>query len=105
MADLPPLTAITVPAAQPPATAAVIFLHGLGDTGDGWAPVAPVLATHLPHVKFVFPNAPRQRVTLNFGMKMPSWYDITSLTNYDNQDEAGIMESSFRINALIRSEV
>ena len=25
---------------------------------------------------FVFPNAPTIPVTVNFGMKMPGWYDI-----------------------------
>jgi len=37
-------------------TATVIFMHGLGDSGFGWAPVATQLA--MPHVKFLFPTAP-----------------------------------------------
>ena len=26
--------------------------------------------------KFIFPNAPQIPITVNFGMKMPGWYDI-----------------------------
>ena len=39
-------------------TATVIFAHGLGDSGEGWAPVGAEWSPDLPHVKFVFPNAP-----------------------------------------------
>jgi hypothetical protein len=34
------------------------MLHGLGDSGDGWAPVGAEWAPELRHVKFVFPHAP-----------------------------------------------
>ncbi|KAJ1864820.1 hypothetical protein LPJ57_006129, partial [Coemansia sp. RSA 486] len=53
-------------------TASVIFIHGLGDSGYGWKPVAEMLSPSLPHVKFVLPNAPEQPVTLNGGFRMPS---------------------------------
>jgi predicted esterase len=36
----------------------VIMLHGLGDSGDGWAPVGAEWAPELRHVKFIFPHAP-----------------------------------------------
>jgi predicted esterase len=35
--------------------ATVIWLHGLGDSGNGWAPIAHEL--DMPHVKWVFPSA------------------------------------------------
>lgn len=54
-------------------TGTVIMLHGLGDQGDGWAPVGAQLAPALPHVKFVFPHAPLRPITLNMGMRMPGW--------------------------------
>lgn len=38
-------------------TATLIMLHGLGDTGDGWADVAKQFKAALPHVKFIFPTA------------------------------------------------
>jgi len=49
------------------------MLHGLGDQGDGWAPVGAQFAPKLPHVKFIFPHAPMRPITLNMGMRMPGW--------------------------------
>ncbi|KAL2766707.1 acyl-protein thioesterase 1 isoform 2 [Daubentonia madagascariensis] len=74
-----PLPAI-VPAARK-ATAAVIFLHGLGDTG----PVMPV--------------------TLNMNMAMPSWFDIIGLSPDSQEDEPGIKHAAESIKALIDQEV
>ncbi|KAF9195286.1 hypothetical protein BGZ51_002801 [Haplosporangium sp. Z 767] len=87
-------------------SATVIFLHGLGDSGAGWAPVGEELGQYLPHVKFIFPNAPQTPVTLNYGMKMPSWYDIKSLANVDaDQDEEGMLKSRQQVMQIIREEV
>lgn len=38
-------------------TATVIFLHGLGDTGNGWKDVGEMLQPTLPHIRWVFPTA------------------------------------------------
>lgn len=40
-------------------SATVIFVHGLGDSGAGWRPVAEQLKMDegLRHVKWVLPNA------------------------------------------------
>ena len=38
-----------------------IFLHGLGDSGDGWADVAPMLGSALPNTRWLFPTAPEVR--------------------------------------------
>ncbi|KAJ2355154.1 hypothetical protein IWW50_003973 [Coemansia erecta] len=87
-------------------TASVIFVHGLGDSGYGWEPVAQMLARTLPHVKFVLPHAPEQAVTLNGGFRMPSWYDIRSLDKIAaDEDEQGMSVSMQRLNELIRSEI
>ncbi|KAF9965428.1 hypothetical protein BGZ70_004860 [Mortierella alpina] len=91
-------------------TATVIFMHGLGDTGNGWqvsqAPVGDDLQRNLPHVEFVFPNAPSQPVTLNNGMKMPSWYDIKSLSSLGHdQDEKGMLESRQQLMQIVREQV
>ena len=60
-------------------TAAVIWLHGLGASGHDFEPVVPELG--LPEdtaVRFIFPHAPNLPVTINGGMSMPAWYDITA---------------------------
>lgn len=82
-------------------TAAVVFMHGLGDSAHGWSDAMASLSKHLPHVKFVLPTgalllkrlgvaqkrrrqsdwqccfawrtASNKPVTLNMGMRMPSW--------------------------------
>eukprot|EP00882_Tetradesmus_deserticola_P007621 GHRQ01008026.1.p1 GENE.GHRQ01008026.1~~GHRQ01008026.1.p1 ORF type:complete len:324 (+),score=76.17 GHRQ01008026.1:399-1370(+) len=87
-------------------TGTVIMLHGLGDSGDGWAPIGAEWAPELRHVKFVFPHAPRRPISVNFGMQMPGWYDIASLEDIDQkEDKDGLHESKRYIEELIEKEV
>ena len=39
-------------------TATVFMMHGLGDSAQGWLPVGMQLKQQLPHIKWIFPNAP-----------------------------------------------
>ncbi|XP_044522215.1 acyl-protein thioesterase 1 isoform X2 [Gracilinanus agilis] len=96
-----PLPAI-VPAARK-ATAAVIFLHGLGDTGHGWAEAFAGIRSS--HVKYICPHAPVMPVTLNMKMAMPSWFDIIGLSPDSQEDEQGIKQAAENIKALIDQEV
>lgn len=99
-------SAVRIPATRTP-SASIIFLHGLGDSGSGWAFLAEEARRQkrLQHVNFVFPNAPTRPVTLNFGMAMPAWYDIPSLGAIrSNQDEKGIMESVETLKNLIKEQ-
>lgn len=66
-------------ASKQPAKYAVIFFHGLGDSGQGWSFLADYLQNHqtgFETTKFIFPNASIVPVTANGGMQMPSWFDI-----------------------------
>jgi len=54
------------------------------------------------HVHNIAKNQP---VTLNMGMKMPSWYDIKSLTDRADDTCDGINDSSEYIAGLIQKEV
>ncbi len=88
-----------------PAMASVIWMHGLGASGDDFASIPPELG--LPPelaVRYIFPHAPSMPVTINQGMRMPAWYDIRSL-DARGQDEAGIRQSETAIRALIDREV
>ncbi|XP_062345017.1 acyl-protein thioesterase 1 isoform X5 [Cinclus cinclus] len=80
-----PLPAI-VPAARK-ATAAVIFLHGLGDTGHGWSEALAGIKS--PHVKYICPHA----------------FDIIGLSPDSQEDEAGIKQAAENVKALIDQEV
>ncbi|KAF9975431.1 hypothetical protein BGZ73_000936 [Actinomortierella ambigua] len=103
--QLQKLTSVILPA-RSKHTASVIFMHGLGDQGYGWAPVGDELQNHLPHVKFIFPNAPNQPVTLNGGYRMPSWYDIKSLNDLDQEaDEEGLVRSRQAVMEIVREEI
>eukprot|EP00879_Flechtneria_rotunda_P008474 GHRR01008878.1.p1 GENE.GHRR01008878.1~~GHRR01008878.1.p1 ORF type:complete len:307 (+),score=60.50 GHRR01008878.1:92-922(+) len=87
-------------------TGTVIMLHGLGDSGDGWAPIGAEWAPSFKHVKFVFPHAPMRPISINMGMSMPGWYDIASLDEINHhEDKAGMLESKRYIEELISSEV
>jgi phospholipase/carboxylesterase len=87
------------------ANAAVIWLHGLGADGNDFVPIVPEL--RLPatlKIRFVFPNAPVQPVTLNGGASMRAWYDIVSLDFKNRGDEKGIRASQAMIDTLIARE-
>ena len=90
---------------RPNPTHAVIWLHGLGADGNDFAPIVPEL--DLPagsKVRFVFPNAPVQPVTINNGMAMRSWYDILVMDLVRVEDGAGIRRSEAEIHKLIARE-
>uniref|UniRef100_A0A8C6PKV1 palmitoyl-protein hydrolase n=1 Tax=Nothobranchius furzeri TaxID=105023 RepID=A0A8C6PKV1_NOTFU len=84
-------------------TAAVIFLHGLGDTGHGWADT--LMGIQLPHVKFICPHAPKIPVTLNMRATMPAWFDLMGLSPDSPEDESGIKKAAENIRAIIEHEV
>lgn len=84
-------------------TATLIFLHGLGDTGHGWASsLADVRPSHL---KIVCPTAQIMPVTLNSGFQMPAWFDLKSLDPSGPEDERGIEKSKAVIDKLIEDEI
>lgn len=86
-------------------TASVIWLHGLGASGDDFAAIVPELdLADCPPIRFVFPHAPAMPVTINGGYVMPAWYDILGMPGQGREDEAGIRRSALAIEALIARE-
>ncbi|PPE75242.1 carboxylesterase [Solimonas fluminis] len=89
-----------------PADATVIWLHGLGADGHDFVPIVPELGLPAGHrVRFLFPHAKIQPVTINGGMPLRAWYDIPALDRAARQDEAGLRESEKRIAGLIGAEI
>ena len=86
-----------------PATASIIWLHGLGADGTDFLPIAETLALPIA-VRFVFPNAPKMPVTLNGGYIMPAWYDLFSSDFEGAHDAAGIRQSQEEVLTLIAHE-
>jgi phospholipase/carboxylesterase len=91
---------------QKKATSCVIWLHGLGDSGAGFAPVVPLLNLPDNHaIRFIFPNAPEQAVTINNGFVMPSWYDIKNQDLHNRADMDGVIQSELLVRALINEQI
>lgn len=88
--------------------AALIFLHGLGDSPDGWASLAEALPNLRPSlatldITYVFPPAQMVDITVNGGEKMPGWFDV-----YDwpigvdaKDDPKGLAMSVKRIETIV----
>ncbi|KAL1734394.1 Phospholipase/Carboxylesterase-domain-containing protein [Schizophyllum commune] len=106
MASLTPLKTLVVNATAKH-TATVLFVHGLGDSGYGWEPVAQMLGREksLAHVKWILPHAPEQPVSANGGMVMPSWFDIRTFSLNSDEDEPGMLRTTHLLNQLITAEV
>lgn len=86
--------------------AVIIWLHGLGDSGHGFAPIVPEL--RLPDelgIRFVFPHAPVRPVTINGGMQMNAWYDIKTMDLENRADETGVLESAALCEQLLEDEI
>jgi len=99
------LTCVEIEPATP-ATATVLWLHGLGADGHDFEPIVPEL--RLPRdagVRFVFPNAPAIPVTINGGMVMPAWYDILALDVGREVDERQLLQSAAAVSALVDREI
>lgn len=83
----------------------VIWLHGLGADGHDFENLAPQLQLdEKANIHFIFPNAPIRPVTVNGGMKMRSWYDISGRIIDQNVDFAGIYQASESVTTLIERE-
>ncbi|GAB3287692.1 alpha/beta hydrolase [Pseudidiomarina andamanensis] len=89
---------------QPPATHAIIWLHGLGADGNDFAPLVPHLTPPVA-VRFIFPHAPQIPVTINGGMRMPAWYDILSMSLGREVDEQQLRDSAAAVHQLIEREI
>jgi len=84
-------------------SASIIWLHGLGADGNDFAPIVPELRLPRLAIRFVFPHAPVQPVTINGGMRMRAWYDIADGANR-REDERGVRASQVLIETLIGRE-
>ena len=81
----------------------VIWLHGLGADGNDFAPIIPELDLPPQPIRFVFPHAPMQPVTINGGMMMRAWYDISDAA-IRREDERGVRASQGLMEKLIERE-
>lgn len=89
-----------------PATASVIWLHGLGANGHDFEPIVPELPKEITrYTRFIFPHAPARPITINGGMIMPGWYDVFGMDLTVQQDVQGICESEQLVRHYLAQEI
>lgn len=88
-----------------PATASVIWLHGLGADGHDFESLVPELGLREHGVRFILPHAPHRPVTLNGGYVMRAWYDIRRPDLRLDADVDGIRAAVAQVGALIAHEI
>jgi phospholipase/carboxylesterase len=85
------------------AEGSVVWLHGLGADGHDFEGLVPLL--RLPRVRFVFPHAPMRGVTINGGLLMRAWYDITRFDGNEGGEHASHVRASAElVEALLARE-
>ncbi len=84
----------------------VIFLHGLGTSGYDCLSVCESLSLP-PHLQLrcVFPHAPSIPVTLNGGIIMPAWYDVSGGDIEKWFDREQLKMSAMVLGKLVEREV
>ena len=93
----------------PNPTVSIIWMHGLGADGNDFVPMVRELdLTGMPPIRFVFPHAPMQPVTINNGYVMRAWYDVSLADlegNSRRADEKGVRASQTAIGSLVEREI
>lgn len=88
------------------ADAALIWLHGLGASGEDFVPMVEQFNnTDSAYIRCLFPNAPIQAVSINNGCEMPSWYDIYGFSREDRVDVEGLQKSTKYVHSLIDQQI
>lgn len=85
-------------------THTIIFLHGLGDTAKGFLDLFTEKSNPATETtKIVLLTAPTRPVTINMGMKMPSWFDFKDFdVNESNFKEAIGVDEAYEQSARIK---
>lgn len=103
------VSAIRIPANGSQGKAALIFVHGLGDSGQGWSWLPQLIAQSkliTTPINYVFPNAPEIPITINNGYRMPAWFDIYELGNPNaKQDIEGFFKSCDVLKNLVKQQI
>ena len=84
----------------------IIWLHGLGADGHDFEQLVPELdlPKNIP-LRFIFPHAPFQPVTINNGMVMRSWFDILSFDRKGRAERESFLKSCDSLRCLISNEI
>ncbi|GAB1607238.1 lysophospholipase-like protein 1 [Argonauta hians] len=75
----------------PACTAAIIFLHGSGDTGQGVREWLQMVLGHeltFPHIRVVYPTAPARPYTPMMGHQSTVWFNRQKISPFVSEDES-----------------
>ncbi len=81
-----------------------IWMHGLGADAQDMLGLADALQLPVP-TKHIALEAPIRPVTCNQSMLMRAWYDITELSERNQEDEEGIQRSIQAIHKVIETQI
>ncbi|KNC50623.1 carboxylesterase [Thecamonas trahens ATCC 50062] len=84
-----------------PPLKALLFLHGLGDSGRAWTARAARWQESLPDLAVVLPSAPAMAVTAASGMSLPAWYDVLSMRVDGPQAADSIRAGAEMVRAMV----
>lgn len=86
-------------------THSILWMHGLGADGNDFVPIVQELDLQSSmHIRFVFPHAPLQPISINNGAVMRAWYDIPRQDLSCEEDTTGIHASQSAVEILISRE-
>ncbi len=90
-----------------PATACLIWLHGLGADGYDFLSLMPHIGTRtdIRSLRCVFPHAPVRPVTMSGGSEMRSWYDIYGMAPKRQISPEQMVSSVSRILTMIQQQI
>ncbi|KAL9287722.1 putative carboxylesterase SOBER1-like protein [Arabidopsis thaliana] len=86
----------------------ILWLHGLGDSGPANEPIKTLFRSQeFRNTKWLFPSAPPNPVSCNYGAVMPSWFDIPELplTAGSPKDESSLLKAVKNVHAIIDKEI
>lgn len=84
----------------------IIFIHGLGTSGETFRPVAALLGRGLAApVRFVLPNAPVRPVTFCAGQSVTAWFDLPAADFLATEDAPGLRAAAGYFSRLVEAEI
>ncbi|CDJ42070.1 Acyl-protein thioesterase 1, related [Eimeria tenella] len=91
----------------PSADSSLIFLHGRGDSGEGWGVLAGLLDSREAlrgRVRLILPTADRIHIT-KYDIECNAWFDSRSERRDIDEDAKGFERSHRRVQHLIQQEI
>ncbi len=84
----------------------IIWLHGLGADASDFLSLVDTFSFYKTYPTiFVFPNAPIRKVTINQGMEMRAWYDITNIDIKSSANSEDIEESFLALEKILEKYI